>query len=287
MELTRRLFMEGVAATGVAVATRATDAEQWPPDLSHLTPEQRARYEAMHARMMAALTYERVTVPGEHALAEWERLTGTGRGWPVVIGGDQDLDRIAEQFSLDDPVVAGARFPGMRLRSPAHILAASDRIRFPQDLRKWSGAYQPEDLRAPLGEWPTKVEGGDPGLSVSLDLVSGKFHDRVHILLLPIKNSWEAPAYLRWGGWNACPPPEYHIAALRDWHNQFGADLIGINGDTMNVRTQTRPKDREQSLALARDLYGYCPDIVDQGVGSIAALAAGMMASDWWYLWWD
>jgi hypothetical protein len=122
---------------------------------------------------------------------------------------------------------------------------------------------------------------------VALDLVSGNFHDRVHILLLPTRNGWEAPAYLRWGDWNACPPPEYHVAALRHWHQRFGAELVGINGDTMNVKARTRPKDREQSLKLARDLCGYCPDIVDQGVGSIAALAAGLMASDWWYLWWD
>lgn len=241
----------------------------------------------MHARMMAALTYEHVTVAGEHALAEWERLKGAGRGWPVVIGGDEDLERIADQFSMGDPVVAGVALPGMSVCTPAQILAAADGIRFPADLRKWSGAYRPEHLRAPLGEWPTKVDDSGPGLSVALDLISGKFHDRVHILLLPTNNSWEAPAYLRWGDWNACPPPEYHAAALRDWHQRFGAELVGINGDTMNVKARTRPKDREQALKLARDLYGYCPDTVDQGVGSIAALAAGLMASDWWYLWWD
>ncbi|WP_447725554.1 DUF4253 domain-containing protein [Sphingomonas koreensis] len=258
-----------------------------PRDLSHLKPEQRAKYEAMHARMIAALTYERVTVPGEHALAEWERLKDAGRGWPVVIGGDEDLERIADQFSMGDPVVAGVPHPEISVRSPAQILAAASNIRFPVDLRKWSGAYQPEDLRAPIGEWPTKVDAGGPGVSVALDLVSGKFHDKVHILLLPTKRSWEAPAYLRWGDWNACPPPEYHVATLRDWNNRFGADLVGINGDTMNVRAQAILKDRKQALALARDLYGYCPDIVDQGVGSITALSAGLMASDWWYLWWD
>ena len=124
-------------------------------------------------------------------------------------------------------------------------------------------------------------------MSVALDLASGKFHDKVHMFLLPTKHSWEAPAYLRWGNWNACPPPEYHVSALRDWHDRFGADLIGISGDTMNVRVKADLKDRKQALTLAHDLYGYCPDIVDQGVGSITALAAGLMASDWWYFWWD
>jgi len=287
MELTRRLVIGGFAATSLTVATRSTDAEQVTSNLSHLTPEQRARYEAMRARMMAALTYERVAVPGEHAFAEWERLKGEGKGWPVVIGGDEDLERIADQFSMSDPAVSGVALPGMSTRSPEQILAAANNIRFPTDLRKWSGAYRPEDLRAPLGDWPTQADSGEPGLSVALDLLSGKPRDQVHILLLPTKNGWEAPAYLRWGDWNACPPPEYHVAALRDWHDRFGAELIGINGDTMNVKAKNRPTDREQALSLARDFYGYCPDIIDQGVGTISALAAELMASDWWYLWWD
>jgi len=287
MELTRRMVMGGFAVTGLTVAMGSTHAEKVSTDLFQLTPEQRAKYEAMHARMMAALTYEHITVPGEHALAEWQQLKDAGRGWPVVVGGDEDLERIADQFSMGDPNVAGVSLPEMSVRPPSQILEAANNIRFPNDLLKWPGAYQPEDLRSPLGEWPTKVDAGGPGLSVARDLVSGRFHEKVHILVLPTKNGWEVPAYLRWGDWNACPPPEYHVAALHDWHNRFGADLVGINGDTMNVKVQNGPKDREKALALARDMYGYSPDIVDQGVGSIAALAAELMASPWWYLWWD
>lgn len=257
------------------------------PDLSHLTPEQRAKYEAMRARTLAALTYERVTVPGEDALAEWERLKVSDRGWPVVVGSDEDLDRLADQFSVDDAAVTQVTVPGASARSPERILAASNKIRFPADLRKWSGAYQADDLRAPVGDWPSKVDAAGPQLSMALDLASGKFYDKVHILLLPTKRSWEAPAYLRWGGWNACPPPEYHVAALREWHHRFGVDVVGINGDTIDVRAPSVLKDRKEALALARDMYGYCPDIVDQGVGTISALAAELMASTWWYLWWD
>lgn len=107
MEQTRRSVMAGLAAAGLTLAEQRADSVPMSTDLSHLTPEQRARYEAMHARMMAAFAYERVTVPGEHASAEWERLKGAGRGWPVVIGGDEELERIADQFSIDDPGVAG------------------------------------------------------------------------------------------------------------------------------------------------------------------------------------
>jgi hypothetical protein len=33
--------------------------------------------------------------------------------------------------------------------------------------------------------------------------------------------------------------------------------------------------------------YAYCNDIIDQGVGSYPALAAELMARDWWFFWWD
>ena len=287
MDCARRSVIGGLLATALTVTACATHAQSVPHDLSHLSPEQRARYEAMHARMKAALKYERVTVPGAQAAAEWERLKRAGRGWPVVVGGDEDLERIADRFTMADPEVSGMAIPGLKLRSPQDILSAAEHLTFPADLTKWSGAYRPEDLRAPVGDWPKAVEAGSPGPSVAMDLPTSKFHDRVHLLLIPARAGWEVPAYLRWGDWNACPPTEYHVAALRKWHEEFGAELVGINGDAMNIRAARPPRTREAALALAREQYGYCPDIVDQGVGSLAALAATLMATEWWFLWWD
>ena len=36
-----------------------------------------------------------------------------------------------------------------------------------------------------------------------------------------------------------------------------------------------------------RFVIRLCNDIIDQGMGSYRALAAGLMASDWWFFWWD
>jgi hypothetical protein len=38
---------------------------------------------------------------------------------------------------------------------------------------------------------------------------------------------------------------------------------------------------------VALEQYRYCPDIVDQGVGSIHDLAATQVPSSSWYFWWD
>lgn len=282
-DVTRRSILLGLA-TAALPPLRAAQAQESPPSLDHLTPAQRARFEAMHSRMMAALHYERVTVAGAQALAEWERLRGAGRGLPVIIGSDQDLERVADQFSIDDAEVAGTAVPGASPRTPSEILAAAERIDFPADLRRLTG-YS-EGLQAPVGDWPTEFAASEQPFSIALDPVSGRPHDRVHILLLPARASWEVPAYLRWGGWNACPPPEYHVAALRRWHMRHGAELVAINGDTMNVRARPAAT-RGEAMALAREQYEYCPDIVEQGTGSLSPLAAGLMSSQWWYFWWD
>ncbi|WP_278985274.1 DUF4253 domain-containing protein [Sphingobium yanoikuyae] len=92
---------------------------------------------------------------------------------------------------------------------------------------------------------------------------------------------------MRWGNWNACPSPEIHVAALRYWHHRYGAELIGLNGDTINMRASRRPSTKAEALNLARDQFYYCADIVYQGTETLAPLAAGLMDSDWWFFWWD
>jgi hypothetical protein len=135
------------------------------------------------------------------------------------------------------------------------------------------------------GDWPAEPPWL-PGLGVA-EGYEGKPLARVHVLLIPTDEGASVPAYLRWGGWNECPPPEYHVAALRSWSHRYGAELVGLSGDVMNLRITRRPAGREEALSLAREHFDYCNDIVWQGTGTPAPLAASLMASDWWYFWWD
>lgn len=273
----------GGAAAALTMPRVYAQSKTMTKDLGHLTPKQRADYEAMHDRMMKALPYERVETTGAEALAEWERLRRVGRGWPIIVGDDEQLERIAETFSIDDPAVFPSPIHGPPPRRPAEILDVAARLRFPEDLRRWDGYGDPPS--PPLGDWPTESE--QTGLTVARDVLTGKPFDRVHILLIPARESWEVPAYLRWGGWNGCTAAEYHVAALHHWAASNGAELIGISGDTMNLRVARRPTGRPDALALAREQYLYCTDIIDQGVGSLSALAASLVNDDWWYFWWD
>ena len=261
-----------VAVFGGGRLAASQTRPSYPPPMP---PKARARWDKERARLLAAVPYPRVEVPGARALAEWQRLRAEGKGWPVIVGDDEQLDAIAEQFSIDEPAPA-----------PAAILAKAAALRFPDSLAQWSGT-DPDLPDPPLGTWPAPDAVAGTGLTVANDIVSGAPFSRVHILLIPPASSWEVPAYLRWGNWNACPAPEQHVAALRHWNERFGAELVGIDRDTLNLRTTRRPADRQSALALAGDQYRYFPDIIDQGVGSLSTLAAILMAGDWWFFWWD
>lgn len=242
-------------------------------------------------KALANFPFEIVETSGENALAQWEELKAAGRGVPVVVG---DIGRILQPFSADQHAT----------RRPVHeTLAAANAIRFPEGLFKMrrdenvaalemlrkldpSSDGEDEEHEPPLGEWPSATTES-PGLSVAYDIRTGQPLPKVHIVLVPTADPTTVPAHLHWGNWNACPAPEYHVAALRHWRDHYGAELVGLDMDTLNLRVARKPAARGEAIELARLQYAYCNDIVDQGTNSLSALAAELMAHDWWFFWWD
>jgi hypothetical protein len=226
-------------------------------------------------------------VPGERALARWEALRAAGKGYPVIVGDAEALDRLAEQMEFAEDAGEEA----------AAILARAAQIAWPQAMfdarRADQAAYAAEfpdvfdeEYGAEVGDWPAAVDTS-VALTVHADILTGKPFPVCHIVILPVDHGWEVPAHLAWGGWNENPEPALHVAALKSWHERYGAELVGMSGDVLNLRVTRRPATRDEALELAREHYAYCADIVDQGVETLSALAATTMASDWWYFWWD
>jgi hypothetical protein len=105
---------------------------------------------------------------------------------------------------------------------------------------------------------------------------------RVHIILVPARDATEIPAHLRYGGWNACPEPAMHVAVLRKWQAEYGAELVGLTSDTIQLRVARRPQTRADAWKLALEHDRYCGEVED-----LESLAAELMVSDWWCFWWD
>lgn len=268
----------------------------------------------------SAFAFPVIRVPGADVRAAWERLRAEGKGWPVILGGAESLADVAESISYETRSPADILAAAASLRFPADLKARREKENAEalESLRKRppdevayrvidTGAIEAgadpetagrpvtnaemlkemeqEDVGPDLGEWPSAIEPYDGlrGLDKNQD---GSPRD-LFIALLPTTVSAEAMAYLRFGGWNACPPAEHQVAVLRSLHERYGAELVLCTNDVVELRVQRRPATREEALALARDLYLYCNDAIDQGHGTVSAFAADLMASDWWYFWWD
>jgi hypothetical protein len=85
-------------------------------------------------------------------------------------------------------------------------------------------------------------------------------------------------------GWNYDISPEMVIKKLKEWDNRFGLILIGAGFDWFEAEFQRTPQNM---MDFAKEVYEFCPDVVDQGTGTVEALASEMRDSNTVYLWWD
>lgn len=190
--------------------------------------------------------------------------------WPLLLSVESSLECL-----LDDcPPVADVLAQAERL-NPLTALAPLEE----EEEEDWPGAVSGEHgfiIRTrlpsePKGFWQHLFPG--PG--------------RHRLLLVPTPRPWEVFAWLNYGNWNESPGPELHVALHKMWHERWGAEPVRIAPDTLECQVSQRPSTPEQALELARLQTRYCSDIVHQGVGSVALLAAGLMSSSVWYFWWD
>ena len=115
--------------------------------------------------------------------------------------------------------------------------------------------------------------------------------DMTHPLILakiPVKNPWEIFAYLPFGNWNDCPDTPELMAVAKYWFEQHGAVPATMSHDELEFLLPA-PVPKEKAMNTAVELYGFCPDVIDQGPedATVGALADVLRQSTVWYFWWD
>lgn len=120
-----------------------------------------------------------------------------------------------------------------------------------------------------------------------LEVLSKKPLKEVVIALWPVNEGWQVPALMRYGGWNSCPMAHLQVAMLRRWKLKYGAELVAIANDIVELKVSKPPKTTAAALELAREHYTYCGDIVSQGTGTLERLAERLKDGTVWYFWWD
>lgn len=218
------------------------------------------------------------------AVKEQARLNAVPGQSAVLVGDDEALERLSDVFSGLGMEDIAAQDPAELIRQARDIVPARDIFAIAKGYSEADYKQMLEDLR---GEIPDEVAGNTVGPLALYDLVNNKLLKHVNIIVLPTDDVLEVIAHMRWGGWNDNPGAPVHMAALQHWRDRYGAELVALGPDSIELKVAHRPQTQEEALALAIEHLTYCPDIVTQGVGSIDALAATLMQSDWWYFWWD
>ena len=106
------------------------------------------------------------------------------------------------------------------------------------------------------------------------------------LALVAVDRPADILAAIGWQGATNHFQPAELVPALRSWEERFGARPIGLGFDTLHLAV-VRPPGPEDAAGVAEEVYALCPDIVDQGIGSVEELATTMISGSYWYFWWD
>lgn len=103
------------------------------------------------------------------------------------------------------------------------------------------------------------------------------------LLFVPTRESWQVPALIGFGRWNECPDPHEHAAIFAKWHREYGAEIVIVTEDTVELYVKNPPTTLEAGLRLAKEQRIYCSDI---GL-PLKSLAHHLLDNHVWFFWWD
>jgi hypothetical protein len=224
------------------------------------------------------------SVPGDKAEEVWQHLrmqSAKSGHWPVILGSEDDCEE--QIYAVQHPEELGFEPREALIAKGLQIDAKTwlaNRLAANPDFYETDENNNDNDL-SPINAINKKYE------FYSLQALEQAYHPEVHLALLPTTNSWEAPAYLYYGGWNECPNPEEHVAMFKHWHEKYGAEVFALAGDVVELyvaRPVTTPKAADE---LVKEQFVYCTDIVHQGTNTLHGLAKEVLQSSGWFFWWD
>ncbi len=250
-------------------------------------------YDALNALGIESSSIAEIQSPDRHIFATfsvrrdgqelWHKLRATLPDigyWPVIVGNGRNIaDRLR-----------AAREPSNGVDA---ILERAAKI----NIAAWIDDWHRDRLKD-LAETIEGEELDDLWECSIADMLENatpktKFHtaressNAANFLLVPTPIASHVPAYLCYGGWNDCPDPEVHVAFHSYWQRKYGSEIAIIADDVIETFLNRPLTDRVAALALAKEQYAYCYDIVEQGTETIPVLASELMKSQYWFFWWD
>lgn len=132
-----------------------------------------------------------------------------------------------------------------------------------------------EPMRSPtaVAEWYARVLGGSGSTPLGL-AAAGRGSDALVVMGWQgavNHNKWTAPL----------------AAVVRSWEDRFGARVVRVGFDTLEMSIAAPPITLDHALHVAAEHWTFCPDNILQGPGTLAGYAAEIRGRNFWSFWWD
>ncbi|SHM82977.1 DUF4253 domain-containing protein [Polaribacter sp. KT 15] len=98
------------------------------------------------------------------------------------------------------------------------------------------------------------------------------------------KNDLDILRYRRTDGINHDLENQDIVSKISEWNDKFGLNIIGCGRDWLELEFKKMPADLDE---FSKEVYEFCPDSVDQGVGEIENLKLMIKQMNGLWLWWD
>ena len=158
--------------------------------------------------------------------------------------------------------------------------------------RGWSGLVDfdedyPLEQIEPFGKQFPGLADPTPGDRVkSIDQVVAAA--KGHLGLVSVNRPADILDAVGWmGAANYDGDPLDMTTVLRSWEVRFDAYVIGLGTDTLNLAVGRPARDLQSANAIAAEHFAFCPDNIQQGVGSIREYAELLVNAEIWPFWWD
>jgi hypothetical protein len=228
-------------------------------------------------------------LPAGRADEVWRDLLGrhsaTGL-YPVLGPNVAEAVEVARRYAAEhqDPAALAAalavdpaeRFEQLRQSELAERLTeATDE----DDFVFWRAVYDPAEVAAKLDG----LTGPGPGVRRVTS-----FYSPGSVLLVPATAGYEVPVLVPGliRATNTDLGPVDHLAVLRHWHQQYGAELYYSSGSNLELAVARPPVATDDVARCAVEQSTYCYDL-SQLFGEPEDVARKQARGDHWSFWWD
>jgi hypothetical protein len=106
--------------------------------------------------------------------------------------------------------------------------------------------------------------------------------------LIEARHGYEVPGLLSWtGAVNYGFDAALHVAVLHYWQERYGAELVTLTFDRIQLLVARPPRDPATIAQVAVEMFCYCSDLVFQGTDTVEELANEYVPRRCWSFWWD